>query len=156
MTQPRACTCLLERQIIYILNIKAHANRRNIVGQQHATLLGSTCCVRLHGNHNNVGTCCVLVWNQSNVWRNKSQLTFLLFCDRWRRPFAMLASWKRLCTLIARITVPECIASLDECQQIWQLLRSFACTTQQVPTTPNVVTFCVRLHGSLCCCKRRV
>ena len=39
-------------------------------------------------------------------------------------------------------------------QQCWQLLRSFVCTTQQVPTTPkivgpnNVVTCCVRLHGS--------
>ena len=28
---------------------KAHANGRNIVDQQHATLLGPTCCVRLHG-----------------------------------------------------------------------------------------------------------
>ena len=40
-------------------------------------------------------------------------------------------------------------------QQCWQLLRSFACTTQQVPTTPNivgpnnVVTCCVRLHEPL-------
>ena len=40
-------------------------------------------------------------------------------------------------------------------QQCWQLLRSFACTTQQVPTTPkivgpnNVVTCCVRLHRPL-------
>ena len=38
-------------------------------------------------------------------------------------------------------------------QQCWQLLRSFACTTQQVPTTPNivgpnnVVICCVHLHG---------
>ena len=30
-------------------HIKAHANGRNIVGQQHPTLLGPTCCVRLHG-----------------------------------------------------------------------------------------------------------
>ena len=37
-----------------------------------------------------------------------------------------------------RITVPECIASLDDRQQCWQLLRSFACTTQKVPTTPNI------------------
>ena len=29
--------------------VKAHANGRNIVGQQHATLLGPTCCVRLQG-----------------------------------------------------------------------------------------------------------
>ena len=29
--------------------VKAHKNGRNIVGQQHATLLGPTCCVRLHG-----------------------------------------------------------------------------------------------------------
>ena len=44
------------------LNIKAHANGRNIVGQQHATLLGPTCCVRLHGTTTMlglVGNCCV-------------------------------------------------------------------------------------------------
>ena len=29
--------------------VKAHANGRSIVGHQHATLLGQTCCVRLHG-----------------------------------------------------------------------------------------------------------
>ena len=39
-------------------------------------------------------------------------------------------------------------------QQCWQLLRSLACTTQQAPTTPNIVgpnnavTSCVRLHGT--------
>ena len=41
---------------------KAHANGRNIVGQQHATLLGPTCCVRLHGATTMLalaGTCCV-------------------------------------------------------------------------------------------------
>ena len=27
-------------------NLKGHANRRNIVGQQHVTLLGPACCVR--------------------------------------------------------------------------------------------------------------
>ena len=33
-------------------------------------------------------------------------------------------------------------------QQRWQLLRSFACTTQQVPRSANnFVTCCVRLHG---------
>ena len=40
-------------------------------------------------------------------------------------------------------------------QQCWQSLRSFACTTQQMPTTPNIfgpnntMTCCVRLHGPL-------
>ena len=29
--------------------LKTHANGRDIVGQQHATLLGPTCWVRLHG-----------------------------------------------------------------------------------------------------------
>ena len=60
--------------------------------------------------------------------------------------------------LFFRITVPECIASLDNHQQCWQLLRSFACTTQQMPTsannsqhcwTNNVVTCCVRFCKSL-------
>ena len=42
-------------------NRKAYANGRYIVGQHHATLLGPTCCVRLHGTttSNDVGTCCV-------------------------------------------------------------------------------------------------
>ena len=30
------------------INRKARANARNIVGQQDATLLGPTCCERLH------------------------------------------------------------------------------------------------------------
>ena len=40
-------------------------------------------------------------------------------------------------------------------QQCWQLLRSFSCTTKQVPTNPNivgpndVVTCCLRLHRPL-------
>ena len=29
--------------------VKAHVNGHNIVDQQHSTLLGPTCCVRLHG-----------------------------------------------------------------------------------------------------------
>ena len=33
----------------YGRGLKARANGRNIVGQQHAILLGPTCCVRLHG-----------------------------------------------------------------------------------------------------------
>ena len=40
---------VVERHTWYV---KAHANgrnSRNIVGQQHATLLGQTCYVRLHG-----------------------------------------------------------------------------------------------------------
>ena len=40
--------------------LKAHANGRNIVGQQHATLLGPTCFIRLHGTTTMlalVGTC---------------------------------------------------------------------------------------------------
>ena len=42
--------------------VKAYANGRNIAGQQHATLFGQTCCVRLHGTTTMlvfVGTCCV-------------------------------------------------------------------------------------------------
>ena len=35
-------------------------------------------------------------------------------------------------------------------QQCWQFLRSFACTTQQVPTSANNSQHCwVRLHGPL-------
>ena len=34
------------------------------------------------------------------------------------------------CNHFFRITVPECIASLDDRPQCWQLLRSFAYTTQ--------------------------
>ena len=40
--------------LLYICHIgktleKAHASAHNIVDQQHATLLGPTCCVRLRG-----------------------------------------------------------------------------------------------------------
>ena len=45
--------------------------------------------------------------------------------------------WTRALQSFFRNTVPECIASLEDRQQCWQLLRSFACTTQQLPATPN-------------------
>ena len=41
--------------------LKAHANARNIVGQQHATLLGPTCCERLHTMLFVVSCCCDLL-----------------------------------------------------------------------------------------------
>ena len=43
-------------------DLKAYENGRNIVGQQHATLLGQTCCVGLDGTTTMlafVGTCCL-------------------------------------------------------------------------------------------------
>ena len=55
------------------------------------------------------------------------------------------------CCKLTRVTPP-----LDDRQQCWQLLRSSACTTQQVPTSTSnsqhcwankVVTCCVRLNG---------
>ena len=52
--------------LLYIYHIgktlaKAHASAHKIVDQQHATLLGPTCCVPFAWNHNNVGTCCVYI-----------------------------------------------------------------------------------------------
>ena len=38
-------------------NVKARANARSIVGQQDATLLGPTCCKRLHTMLRVVVTC---------------------------------------------------------------------------------------------------
>ena len=55
------------------------------------------------------------------------------------------------CCKLTRVTPP-----LDDRHQCWQLLRSSACTTQQVPTSTSnsqhcwankVVTCCVRLNG---------
>ena len=86
-----------------------------------------------------------IVWNRSNFWRNKSQHC-LLFCDRRRVAqqccarlhgnTTMLASWKRPCMRIA-INVPECIASLDNCQQCWSCcvrLHAPRNKWQQLPT----------------------
>ena len=42
---------------VVLLPIKARANARNIVGQQDATLLGPTCCERLHTMLRVVATC---------------------------------------------------------------------------------------------------
>ena len=56
--------------------VKARANARNIVGQQDATLLGPTCCERLHTMLCVVATCWKLldeVWNWSNFRANKCQ-----------------------------------------------------------------------------------
>ena len=41
--------------------IKARANVRNIVGQQDATMLGPTCCERLHTMLCVVACCCDLL-----------------------------------------------------------------------------------------------
>ena len=42
-------------------SVKARANARNIVGQQDATLLGPTCCERLHTMLCVVACCCDLL-----------------------------------------------------------------------------------------------
>ena len=50
-----------------------------------------------------------------------------------------------------RVVIKAKITTLG--QQCWQVLCSFAFTTQQVPTIPNIVepnnvgTCCIRLHG---------
>ena len=46
--------------------------------------------------------------------------------------------------------MPECIPSLDD-RQCWQLLRSFTCTTQQVPTTPNIARLTMLSHITSVC-----
>ena len=90
-----------------------------------------------------------IVWNQSNFWHNKPQhfhcsvtsvqSVVQQCCAHLHR--TVFASWKCLCMHNTRMkSVPECmVTSLDDSQQCWQLLHSFTCTTEQVPTTPNVV-----------------
>ena len=68
-------------------SLKARANARNIVGQQDATLLGPTCCERLHTMLCVVATCWKLldeVWNWSNFRANKCQH---FYC------FAIIEAW---------------------------------------------------------------
>ena len=65
-------------------NLKARANARNIVGQQDATLLGPTCCERLHTMLYVVACCCDLLevagWSLKLVKLQSQQVpTFLLF-----------------------------------------------------------------------------
>ena len=53
---------LLKRVALQTLgSLKARANARNIVGQQDATLLGPTCCERLHTKLCVVPWCCDLL-----------------------------------------------------------------------------------------------
>lgn len=64
--------------------LKARANARNIVGQQDATLLGPTCCERLHTMLGVVACCCDLLevvgWSLKLVKLQSQQVpTFLLF-----------------------------------------------------------------------------
>ena len=59
---PSLSQIIFSPHITEMLILKAYANGRNIVCQQHATLLSPTCCVRLHGTITMlalVGTCCV-------------------------------------------------------------------------------------------------
>ena len=48
---------LASRHLLKKAALKARANARNIVGQQDATLLGPTCCERLHNMLCVVATC---------------------------------------------------------------------------------------------------
>ena len=54
------CVCV-EQEYTLVYTLKARANARNIVGQQDATLLGPTCCERLHTMLCVVVCCCVLL-----------------------------------------------------------------------------------------------
>ena len=47
-------------KLVRNVTFKARANVRNIVGQQDATLLGATCCERLHTMLCVVACCCDL------------------------------------------------------------------------------------------------
>ena len=75
------------------LSVNAHANGRNIAGQQHPTILGPTCCVRLHGKTKMFA---LVAYSLKPVKRLAHKIpTFLLFCDRrlkrsatMLRPFA--------------------------------------------------------------------
>ena len=122
-------------------------------------------------NHNNVGTVllALVAYSLKPVKLLAQQVpTFLLFCDR--RSLAQqycahlhgTTTMKCMSTSIGilrriegRITVPECISSLDDLQQCWQLMRSFACTIHHATSANNshhcwginVVTCCVRLHA---------
>ena len=67
--------------------LRARANARKIVGQQDATLLGPTCCERLHTMLCVVATCWKLlddVWNWSKLRANKCQH---FYC------FAVIEAW---------------------------------------------------------------
>ena len=50
-----------DEELMIMVMIKAHANARNTVGQQDATLLGPTCCERLHTMLCAVVCCCDLL-----------------------------------------------------------------------------------------------
>ena len=62
MTSTSLVTPCFEKKIVTnIQRLKARANARNIVGQQDATLLGPTCCERLHTMLCVVACCCDLL-----------------------------------------------------------------------------------------------
>ena len=56
-----SCACAYAYVKWEFAAVKAHANARNIVGQQDATLLGPTCCERLHTKLCVVACCCDLL-----------------------------------------------------------------------------------------------
>ena len=108
--------------------------------------LGPKCCVRLHGT-TTVLALVAYSLKPVKLWRNKSQhfhcskrsATILVapVCMEWMEPqkcWPRENVWARVLHSFLRITILECIASLDNRQQCWQLLRLFACTTQQLPT----------------------
>ena len=81
---PCPCVYMNFQIIAWLLSLKAHANVHNIVGQQDATLLGPTCCERLHTMLCVVVCCCDLLevvgWSLKLVKLQSQQVpTFLLF-----------------------------------------------------------------------------
>ena len=99
-------------------------------------------------NHNNVGTCCVLFETGQTFGATSPNIsTVLLPVMRSATMLprlhpgttTMLAAWKCLRTRIARITVPECIASLDDANNVGSCCVRLHAPTQQVPTTLNSV-----------------
>ena len=138
---------------------KAHANRRDIVGQQHATLFGPTCCVRLHGTTTMLALIvCVFFFKKKitrRVRRRFHEVNIVVApCKRAQHCCATLRrsqNNRNVGTCYAKsLTVFKLYAtSANKCQHCCGPCKR----TQHVrPTMSRVVgqQCCVRLHEPFC------
>ena len=77
-----------------------------------------------------------VVWNRSNFGATSPNISIVLWPAKRSETMLRMEPqqcWPRenVCTRpfqsVFRITIPVCVASLDDRQQCWQLWRSFAC-----------------------------
>ena len=99
-------------------NVKARADARNIVGQQDATLLGPTCCERLHTMLCVVDCCCyvvLLLFDQFQTSSNNFQQVATTLNNTQHGVQTLATCWAQQCCVL----LPNNVASVCTSLKAW-------------------------------------